>query len=367
MKYNPPYGSTDPNAPYLDRSTPGAISGSRVPAVALEHPQRELVNLLTKAGLTPSAADLLQVVRAVRSGRLNYLTAGGTANAITLALDPAPAVLDELVATPLRIRVSATNTLAVTVNVNGLGALPLLLLGGAALVAGHLPAGGLAEIALLPDKTAFQILSLTPAAFPKGGRQRFSSSGTFTVPAGVNRVEVVVLSGGGGGGGANSTGAAAMSGNGGAMGAGSYAVTPGQAIPVIVGGGGSGGPAGANNGGAGGASSFGSFLTANGALGGLASGGGIQTFAGANATVNGANIYSLIGSQAQPAYALSGNNIVRSAAGPPPNGTYGDRIGVDSSIGAAGNNAVSLGQGGSGAVGNAAGGQGAAGYVDVTW
>ena len=50
MKYQAPFGSPDANAPYVDRNTPGAISGSRVPAAAIEDPQRELVQILLDRG-----------------------------------------------------------------------------------------------------------------------------------------------------------------------------------------------------------------------------------------------------------------------------------------------------------------------------
>lgn len=65
MKYQQPYGLADPNAPYVDRNTAGATSGSRVPARAIEHPQREIMAVITGAGLTPSATDLTQLKQAI--------------------------------------------------------------------------------------------------------------------------------------------------------------------------------------------------------------------------------------------------------------------------------------------------------------
>ncbi|MDD1499816.1 hypothetical protein PVA19_15445 [Agrobacterium sp. CNPSo 3708] len=67
MKYNQPFGSTDPNAPYVDRNTPGAIAGSRVPAAAIEHPQREIMAVIAAAGLTPDPADLTQLLQAIQN------------------------------------------------------------------------------------------------------------------------------------------------------------------------------------------------------------------------------------------------------------------------------------------------------------
>lgn len=66
MKYNQPYGSTDPNAPYVDRNTPGAVAGSRVPAAAIEHPQREIMAVIAAAGIAPDPADLTQLLQAIQ-------------------------------------------------------------------------------------------------------------------------------------------------------------------------------------------------------------------------------------------------------------------------------------------------------------
>lgn len=65
MKYNKPSNATEDNAPYVDTDPQKGIKGSTVPAAAIEAPQRELVNLIAKAGITPSAADLEQVYKAV--------------------------------------------------------------------------------------------------------------------------------------------------------------------------------------------------------------------------------------------------------------------------------------------------------------
>jgi hypothetical protein len=65
MKYKQPYGVADPNAPYVDRNTPGAVAGSRVPAAAIEHTMREIIAVITDAGLTPSEEDLTQLLQAI--------------------------------------------------------------------------------------------------------------------------------------------------------------------------------------------------------------------------------------------------------------------------------------------------------------
>ena len=65
MKYNPPAGSQDPDAKYVT-GQPGKVRGSAVPAEAVEHPQREIVEVIKKAGLTPSADDLGQLWKALQ-------------------------------------------------------------------------------------------------------------------------------------------------------------------------------------------------------------------------------------------------------------------------------------------------------------
>lgn len=64
MKYNPPYGSSNPDAPYIN-ATPGQ-KGSPVPAEAIEYVQREIVNAITQAGLTPSNENLGQLYQALQ-------------------------------------------------------------------------------------------------------------------------------------------------------------------------------------------------------------------------------------------------------------------------------------------------------------
>jgi hypothetical protein len=66
MEYIPPYGSIDPDAPYIDRSTPNAVQGSKIPALAVEHPQREIVAVIEAANLPPSKDDTSQLLKALQ-------------------------------------------------------------------------------------------------------------------------------------------------------------------------------------------------------------------------------------------------------------------------------------------------------------
>ncbi|MBB3315106.1 hypothetical protein FHT77_000948 [Rhizobium sp. BK181] len=76
MEYNAPYGSADPNAPYIDRNTAAGTSGSRVPAAAIEHPQREIAAVIAAAGIPASKADLTQLLQAIQQ-LISAATGGG--------------------------------------------------------------------------------------------------------------------------------------------------------------------------------------------------------------------------------------------------------------------------------------------------
>ena len=66
MKYVQPYGVSDANASYVDGNPALGVEGSAVPAKAIEHPMREIVYLITQAGLTPDEAKLTQVYDAIQ-------------------------------------------------------------------------------------------------------------------------------------------------------------------------------------------------------------------------------------------------------------------------------------------------------------
>ncbi|MGO7364611.1 hypothetical protein [Rhizobium leguminosarum] len=155
MKYNAPYGSVDPNAPYVDRDTPGAVVGSKVPAAAVEDPQRELVALIGAAGIAPSNADRAQAAKAIQSGKINYAAAGGTANVLTADLTLAPTAYT--VGLRVVLLIALANTGAVTLNLNGLGAKAVTKIDGSALMANHLTPG--LVVHLVYDGTRFLMMS----------------------------------------------------------------------------------------------------------------------------------------------------------------------------------------------------------------
>lgn len=124
-------------------------------------------------------------------------------------------------------------------------------------------------------------------AYVGANSQAFGSSGTFTVPAGVTKLIVTVISGAGGGQGGYLFSTGAAGGNGGLGKALITGLTPGANISVTVGSGGNGGAAQGTNGTSGGTSSFGSYITCTGgAGGGTGSTFGEPTFSGVATILN---------------------------------------------------------------------------------
>lgn len=95
----------------------------------------------------------------------NYAADSGTANALVVALSPAPANLAAMADAPVRIlKGAAANTSAVTLALNGFAAKPVIWADGTALGAGDLPGGSLFTV--LYDGTTNFVLQSVPFAPP---------------------------------------------------------------------------------------------------------------------------------------------------------------------------------------------------------
>ena len=123
MQYIQPIGPQGPaNAfgnDYVDKNAGAGIGGSFLAADMPEHVQIEILNVIAKSGLTPAAA-LTQLAQAIRSQAMNYRQAGGTENALSITLDPAPTTWAALIGVPLFVRFVAMNTGPATLAVTGL-------------------------------------------------------------------------------------------------------------------------------------------------------------------------------------------------------------------------------------------------------
>ncbi len=115
MLYNAPYDQLpgNPNASYLDGNPGIGQQGSIIPAAAMEYPQREIVNVLTDNGLTPSNSDLDQLSKAIQLDIVNWVTdTNATAGTITITPSPLPPSL--VAGLKFLVKVKNTNLGSVT-------------------------------------------------------------------------------------------------------------------------------------------------------------------------------------------------------------------------------------------------------------
>ncbi|MBU9293117.1 hypothetical protein KTD18_16330 [Burkholderia multivorans] len=314
------------------------------------------------------------------------------------------------------ISVKTTNTGASTYSPDGLPSRPIYGLGGGALQGGELVANGIATLVsyvgpLLNGGALCWVLieciggaqQVAPAtqsqhAVQMGqlygglkGIARFTSSGSWTVPAGVTQVWLSGCAGGGGGGNggaASSGGTLGWSGGGGGGGAGQpivrqpFAVVPGTTISITVGAAGSGAPVSGsgtgNSGGSGGNTVIsgagwngGTSTTLTGGSGG--GGGAFTSTAGSNATGGGPGTgYPSGGYGNDTTNGNASGSGGTGASGPFGGGGAAARA---STSGVAGLAAYGFGAGGGGGSGvynsgtgnGGAGGNGAPGLVILEW
>src|SRR5580765_8076517 len=168
MKYVPPYGISDPDAPYINGDPSIARMGSIPPAEAFEHPMREIVSVVDYSMLVPSGEDLEQLAKGIRSQRMNYCEDTGSVNTLSVAFDPPIQVYT--IGLPIRVRIRATNTGPTTIDA-GAGRVPVRKPNGSEVAAGDLPLGGLAE--LVYDGTFFQLINFGGAGGGAGGGDVF--------------------------------------------------------------------------------------------------------------------------------------------------------------------------------------------------
>ena len=161
MQYNPPYNIIDdPNAPFKDGEPALGIEGSIIPAAQVEYTQREIVNTIFKNGFVPNNGDQEQLARSIQQDVLNYGVDFGTLNKMAVTLDPAPITYS--VGLKIFILVKFNNTSSVTLNVNGLGEVPVLTTLLEELGVDNIVTNGIALV--YHDGTRFQLLFAAKAA-----------------------------------------------------------------------------------------------------------------------------------------------------------------------------------------------------------
>lgn len=149
-----------------------------------------------------SGAYIEKIALDVQSGTWTYALAGGTANALTASLTPPSAAL--AAGMMIVLKLTATNTGAVTLDVNGLGAKRVIGQDGNDLLPGSLVKGTLAV--LIFDGTAWEAVSgaLRPAMPPviyvrpdgndaNSGTANTSGEALQTIAAAIDRLNNYVL------------------------------------------------------------------------------------------------------------------------------------------------------------------------------
>lgn len=133
-------------------------------------------NKLTGLGAGSSPNDSVRVSQ-VADGAINYGgTAGGTADAITLA--PVPGITAYAAGQTFTFKAASTNTGAMTVDVSTVGAGNLVWPDGTALAAGDVVSGGVYEIAVSATTPVFHLQNCSKPPLPRTGG---TMTGTLTM------------------------------------------------------------------------------------------------------------------------------------------------------------------------------------------
>lgn len=258
-------------------------------------------------------------------GTYNVWPTSGTGANTPYTITTTPTIASYSVGQIFVVAFASASVGSPTLNVNGLGALPLKMYSyTGALVDAVIPATNISQVAYDGTNWIYldQIPATPPAAQPHG-QSVFSAGGTFTTPANVYSIKVTVVSGGGGGSGGFTTGGDSgepFPGQVGGSGGTSIAIlstTPGTSYGVTIGLGGAGGGY-YSNGSNGGYSTFGASLVQ--ATPGL---GGTTTTPGANGYPN-IGDYGFYGSTFAIGSTSKGNGGSAGASGGGTGGTGGN-------------------------------------------
>jgi hypothetical protein len=164
VKYNQPYGVSDPNAAYVNGDPSAGIQGSIPPAASIEYPQREIVKVIQSAGLTPDNADLAQLAKGIQSGKMIFAVDSGPANLLSIALTPPLLALVEGMA--VWVRAAQNNTGPATLAVNAIGGRNIVRRGGGVLQAGDIKGGFMTLLVYNGLNNNFELYGATYDAVP---------------------------------------------------------------------------------------------------------------------------------------------------------------------------------------------------------
>jgi len=395
MKYNPPVGGAA-NDPYITGDPAQGIEGSAIPGEAVEVPQREIVNVITTAGLTPDAANNTQLASAIQSliaaalsgvSKDKIIIENATFEASVtdgkpVYFDGPNSRFDEAVADGTTLNQAIGIADVTNAQVIAFGETPAGLLSGMtpgakqyldATTPGAITETIPVDIVKIGIAKSATVLYVDIDALANAGGvlqsvKVFTASGTWNKDAGTTKIEVEVKAGGGGGGGGYPDYHVGAGGGEGGKSSKIIDVSAVSSVAVTVGTGGLGGlgadaaGAGATNGSAGGSSSFGAYLSATGGEGAIRSGSGDSGWPVSGGIGSGGDL-NLRGASSQQANRdLVSDNASGSGAGEGGGkGVYGTA--VTGTTGLNGGGGAGGSYGASGAGGN--GGVGGAGYIII--
>lgn len=275
------------------------------------------------------------------------LTAAAGANAVTATLDPPLSPEGLLDGMRFGITWPASNTAGMSLSINGGPALPVLDANGLVLPGGSVSAGLRSTLEHVAG--AFRVQSPLLGADAASGASyfwRFTASGTWTKPAGLDEDRMVTIEAWGGGGGGSSS---SVGGGGGGGGYSRQTYRLGDLPSSISIGIGAGGAV-ASTGATGGSTTVGTLLTAFGGAGaaGGAGGGGAGSH-GSGSGSNGGSVGGGDGGSSSSSSAVTGKAPVTLWGGAGGGGYYNPPPPATGSIGGSGASAILGGAGGGGA------------------
>ena len=142
MDYQQPMGTSSGTA-YVTGNPATNTPGSIPTGPAIEYPQREIVNLITAAGITPSNNDLTQLAKAIQSGALISANNTGNSDALVGVFPPAIGVLYNGMLLCVRANaVNVTTTPTFTPNAGLIPSLPIVKVNNLPLAVGDIAGAG---------------------------------------------------------------------------------------------------------------------------------------------------------------------------------------------------------------------------------
>ena len=125
---------------FQDCTANNPATGSNMPSKFMDRLLQQVRRVIRLSGIPLNNSNDDMLGQAIQSGASNWAgTFGGTANALTATLSPAPTTL--IPRLTVKGTISAANTGAMTLNVNGIGAIAATQVSGAAFVGGEFIVG----------------------------------------------------------------------------------------------------------------------------------------------------------------------------------------------------------------------------------